>query len=131
MSETEPDLPTHTSYGGNPGYGPPDITGPAVTPAAGRAGYVVALVAGIPVALLMGVLALGSLLDGSLPGAFVLGLGGSATTGIVFAVKDLQAGTRHRRTAALLLTLIPAGLLGLIVGLLVFVLAMLGFGNPN
>lgn len=105
---------------------------PLPAPQSGKAGYVVALIAGIPVTLLMGLWVLASLLDGSLPGMVTLALGGAAATGTVFAIQDLSTGTRGRRTAALLLTLIPAGLLALMFGFLFLVVALvLGGGNPN
>lgn len=108
------------------------VVGDYRKPGGSVAGHVVALVAGVPVSLLMGALMMGALLDGRLPGMFTLLLGGSSTAGCVLAITGMCATPRRHRGAALALTLIPAGLIVAGFALIVFFVGvLLGYGNPN
>ncbi|QIK76140.1 hypothetical protein [Nocardioides piscis] len=93
--------------------------------------YLISLAVGVPAVVLMVLLAFDDTYGAAL-GAGTLVLAMSSALGCAFAVAGLRSQTRRFRVAALVLTLVPAGVMVAYVGFLIaFVVLVLGSGNPN
>lgn len=134
MTHQQP--PTHEPYTSYPDYrrhrsGEPST--PAFVGAAqsdpGATAHIIALIAGVPVALLMLGWVASALLWGDPPSLTSLLLGGSATGGCVLAVRGMRSRPRRHRTAALILTVVPALVVGLFVVLFAVLVTVLGNMN--
>lgn len=94
-------------------------------------GYVVALVAGIPVALLMTYFALDTVVAGEMPGPLTLLMAASSWTGSGLAIAGMRARPRRFRAAALLLTLPSAVVLAAGIALFIFLIVALISGGTR
>ena len=93
--------------------------------------YLVSLTVGVPTVLLLVLGAFDDAFDAAF-GVGTLGLAMSSALGCALAVAGLRSGARRLRVAALVLTLVPAGVILAHVGFVIaFVVLILGSGNPN
>lgn len=123
--QTLPGTPPDGDSGLRYGPGPHPADGPGV------AGFVVALLTGVPVALMTTYWLLGSLIDGTLPGIFSLLLWATSSTGSVLALVGMRSRPRRFKKTALLLTIPTAVVFVVGVVLLVALVVVLAAGGTR
>lgn len=111
------------------GAAPASPRHPAAPAGPSATAHVISLLLGIPVAALMYFLLAGAVVfDSALP-TLPLMMAASSTAGCVLAVTGMRARPRRHRALALVLTILPATVVGFFVALvMVFAWAL---GNPN